>query len=71
MVISYITPLDFNLPELRLVLIDWDATNARSMTKQEYYYSPLLVIALLDANQYFGSVVLLLRFKPALNKVFI
>jgi len=62
MVISYITPLDFNLPELRLVLIAWDAFNARSMTEQEYYYSPLLVIALLVANQYLSSTVLLLQF---------
>ena len=52
MVVSYITPQESNLSELRLVLMAWDALNARSMTKQEYYYLPLLVIALLVAIQY-------------------
>jgi len=71
MVISYITPQESHLSELRLVLMAWDALNARSMTKQEYYYLPLLVIALLVAIQYLSFVVLFPQFKLALNKVFI
>jgi len=71
MVISYITPQDSNLSELRLVLAVCDVLTLELTTKQEYYYSYLLVIALLVAIQYLSFMVLFPQIKLALNKSFI